>query len=84
MVTLKHIVKDGGWSAFEHQCARYYNLPFTGLTLITLEQTYYTSISVYYLQIDTDTITTEEITNAVKKIKNGKAPGPDCIPPEVL
>ena len=36
------------------------------------------------LQIDTDTITIEEITKAVKKIKNGKAPGPDRIPPEVL
>ena len=36
------------------------------------------------LQIETDIVTMEEIINADKKIKTGKAPGPDHIPPEVL
>ena len=36
------------------------------------------------LGIDTGQITKEEIVKAVKKIKSGKAPGPDAIPPEVL
>ncbi len=36
------------------------------------------------LDVDTDPITKDEIIKALRKIKNGKAPGPDQIPPEVL
>ena len=36
------------------------------------------------LQINMSPITTEEISRAITKIKFGKAPGPDNIPPEAL
>lgn len=36
------------------------------------------------LDVDIGPITEEEILKALRKIKNGKAPGPDQIPPEVM
>ena len=40
-------IRDGVLSAFQQQYASCYNLPFTGLTLVSLVQTYNTSVSEY-------------------------------------
>ena len=44
------------------------------------------NIKVYLeeLQINIGPITIEEISRAITRIKEGKAPGPDNIPPEAL